>query len=87
VEKLELAPSPTQAAVGEGVEGTYSLDGFEAVVERGSVTERETDPVTNAQVERRYRLSTDATLMTWRSDFPRPGVARVGWVALPRSGF
>jgi hypothetical protein len=23
-------------------------------------------------------------LMTHRVDFPRPGVARIGWVALPR---
>ena len=25
-------------------------------------------------------------LMSHRVDFPRPGVARVGWVALPRAG-
>jgi CubicO group peptidase (beta-lactamase class C family) len=85
VEELGLAPPPTQGLVTGDVQGTYSLDGLEAVVAGGSVTEAETDPVTGARVERRYRLSTDATLMTWRSDFPRPGVARVGWVALPRS--
>jgi hypothetical protein len=45
----------------------------------------ERDPVTGTAVERSYRLSADAALMTWRSDFPRPGVARVGWVALPRA--
>jgi CubicO group peptidase (beta-lactamase class C family) len=83
VEGLRLvtpAAEPTEAG---DVDGTYSLDGVEAVVARGSVTESETDPVTGAGVERRYRLSTTATLMTWRSDFPRPGVARIGWVALP----
>ncbi|HKC77613.1 MAG TPA: serine hydrolase domain-containing protein [Gaiellaceae bacterium] len=85
VEELGLTPPSGDTAEAEDVEGTYSLDGLEAVVARGSVTESETDPVTGARVERRYRLSTDATLMTWRSDFPRPGVARVGWVALPRS--
>jgi CubicO group peptidase (beta-lactamase class C family) len=87
VEDLGLTPPATRAADARDVEGTYSLDGLEAVVARGSVTESETDPVTGARVERRYRLSSDATLMTWRSDFPRPGVARVGWVSLPRSSF
>ncbi len=86
VEDLQLAPPPVQTADLGDVEGTYSLDGLAAVVARGTVTESETDPVTGTRVERRYRLSTTATLMTWRSDFPRPGVARVGWVALPRAG-
>jgi CubicO group peptidase (beta-lactamase class C family) len=86
VDDLGLVRAGGKRAGASGVEGTYSLDDFEAVVTRGSVTESETDPVTGARVERRYRLSTDATLMTWRSDFPRPGVARVGWVALPRAG-
>jgi hypothetical protein len=87
VEDLELArPAPPRLAHADGVDGTYALDDLSAEVSRGSVTERETDPVTGAQAERRYRLSADATLMTWRSDFPRPGVARIGWVALPRAG-
>jgi CubicO group peptidase (beta-lactamase class C family) len=86
VEDLQLAPPPAQTPDQGEVEGTYSLDGLDAVVARGTVTESETDPVTGARVERRYRLGTTATLMTWRSDFPRPGVARVGWVALPRAG-
>jgi hypothetical protein len=54
------------------------------VVADGSVTESEPDPVTGTRLERRYPLRPDATLMTWRCDFPRPGVARIGWVALPR---
>ena len=86
VEDLQLAPPPVDASDAGDVDGTYSLDGLEAVVSRGSVTESETDPLTGTRVERRYRLSTTATLMTWRSDFPRPDVARVGWVALPRAG-
>jgi CubicO group peptidase (beta-lactamase class C family) len=67
------------------VDGTYALDGFEAVVEDGKITERETDPVTGARIERRYPYSGDAALMSWRSDFPREGVARIGWTALPRA--
>lgn len=86
VEDLELAPRSPQAPPDVGpIDGRYELDGFEAVVERRSVTEIEADPLTGVRVERRYPLSPDATLMTWRSDFPRPGVARIGWVALPRA--
>jgi CubicO group peptidase (beta-lactamase class C family) len=87
VEELELAPPPPQPPPAVGpIDGSYELDGFEAVVERGSVTETEADPLTGVRLERRYPLKPDATLMTRRSDFPRPGVARIGWVALPRSG-
>jgi CubicO group peptidase (beta-lactamase class C family) len=84
VEELRLAPPSTRARGDEPVDGTYALDDLTAVVGDGSVTEMEPDPLTRVPVERRYRLSTDATLMTWRSDFPRHGVARIGWVALPR---
>jgi CubicO group peptidase (beta-lactamase class C family) len=84
VEALRLVP-PSGTAAGAPVEGRYALDGFEAVVADGSVTEIEDDPLTGMPIERRYRLSSDAPLMTWRSDFPRPGVARIGWVALPRA--
>jgi CubicO group peptidase (beta-lactamase class C family) len=65
--------------------GRYALESLEAVVTHNSVTESEADPLTGARVERRYPLSLDAPLMSWRSDFPRPGVARIGWVALPRA--
>lgn len=85
VEGLELAPPAPQPSDNAGaVDGRYGLDGFEAVVARGAVAETEGDPLTGVPVERRYPLSSDATLMSWRSDFPRPGVARIGWVALPR---
>jgi Beta-lactamase. len=66
--------------------GRYALESMEAVVTRTSVTESEPDPVTGAKVDRRYPLSLDAPLMSWRTDFPRPGVARIGWVALPHAG-
>ena len=66
-------------------DGRYELGGFSATVADGWVTESETDPVSGASASRRYRVSLDATLMSHRVDFPRPGVARVGWVALPRA--
>ena len=84
VDELGLAPPAPAAAEAGRVDGRYALDDFEAVVSLGSVTEWETEPLTGARLERRYPLRTDAALMTWRSDFPRPGVARIGWVALPR---
>jgi CubicO group peptidase (beta-lactamase class C family) len=85
VDDLRLVPASKQAPV-VPVDGTYALDDFEAVVEDGLITERETDPVTGARIERKYPFSADATLMSWRSDFPRDGVARIGWTALPRAG-
>ena len=84
VEDLGLVPLSGRAEHVRGVNGRYALDDLEARVAAGFITEIEPDPLTGAPVERRYRLSPDATLMTWRSDFPRPGVARIGWVALPR---
>jgi CubicO group peptidase (beta-lactamase class C family) len=86
VETLKLVP-PAGPAVrrAPSVEGRYALDDAEAVVGPRSVTEGETDPLTGARIERKYRLSVDAPLMSWRTDFPRPGVARIGWVALPRA--
>jgi CubicO group peptidase (beta-lactamase class C family) len=84
VDDLHLVPASTQAPVSPVV-GTYALDDFEAEVSADRVVERETDPVTGAALERRYPYSPGATLMSWRSDFPRDGVARIGWVALPRA--
>jgi Beta-lactamase len=80
--QLEL-PAPTDGGV-EPVDGRYAIDGFEAVLADGSITEIEADPVTGVRFESRYPLRLDAPLMSWRSDFPRPGVGRIGWVALPR---
>jgi CubicO group peptidase (beta-lactamase class C family) len=87
VEALGLAPPAGSAEQRTpSVEGRYALDGVEAVVGPRSVVVSETDPLTAARIERKYPLSMDAPLMSWRSDFPRPGVARIGWTALPRAG-
>jgi CubicO group peptidase (beta-lactamase class C family) len=80
--RLEL-PAPTAVGL-EPVEGRYAIEGFEAVLADGRVTEIELDPVTGERLESRYPLRLDAPLISWRSDFPRPGVGRIGWVALPR---
>jgi CubicO group peptidase (beta-lactamase class C family) len=85
VENLGLELPPATAAGCEPVDGRYAIDGFEAVLADGSVTEIETDPVTGERFESRYPLRLDAPLMSWRSDFPRSGVGRIGWVALPRT--
>jgi CubicO group peptidase (beta-lactamase class C family) len=85
VERLELVPAANEPTDAGAVDGTYVLERITAVVDGDSITESETDPLTGVRVERRYPLSTDAPLMSWRSDFPRPGVARIGWVALPRA--
>jgi CubicO group peptidase (beta-lactamase class C family) len=84
VEALGLTPPAPQSPGRGPTVGSYGLESVEAVVTRSSVTESEPDPVTGVRVERRYPLSLDAPLMSWRTDFPRPGVARIGWVALPR---
>jgi CubicO group peptidase (beta-lactamase class C family) len=82
----ELGVMPRSRATGRFEGGRYELDGVSATVRGQWVNERETDPVTGARVERRYRPSLRATLMSHRIDFPRTGVARIGWVALPRAG-
>jgi CubicO group peptidase (beta-lactamase class C family) len=86
VEDLGLVPPATPRPDEEEFEGTYAIEGFEAVVADGSVTEIEADPLTGTRLETRYPLRLDAPLMSWRSDFPRPDVGRIGWVALPRAG-
>ena len=65
-------------------EGSYALGAVAAEVRDGWVTEQETDPITGATKHLKYRVSFDAPLMSHRVDFPRLGVARIGWVALPR---
>ena len=98
VESLRLLPRPPVAvAADDDVAGTYELDGAEASVERTedgiAISEAETDPVTGSRRSLRYpaRAIGDGvygfahgTLMGHRLDFPRPGIARIGWVALPR---
>jgi CubicO group peptidase (beta-lactamase class C family) len=85
VENLELVPAPPEADGPGAVDGTYALDGVTATVSVGSINELEREPLTGAPLKRRYPVSLEAPLMSWRSDFPRPGVARIGWVALPRA--
>jgi len=85
VEDLQLTPAPILPSAGEPVDGTYELERIRAVVAGDTITESEMDPLTGAEIERRYPLSLDAPLMSWRSDFPRPGLARIGWVVLPRA--
>jgi hypothetical protein len=98
VESLELLPRPAQVPnVHDDIAGMYELDGAEASIEVTSdgvvVEEAETDPVTGSRRTIRYpgRALGDGiygfargTLMSHRLDFPRPGLARVGWVVLPR---
>ncbi|MDX6480103.1 MAG: D-alanyl-D-alanine carboxypeptidase [Gaiellaceae bacterium] len=66
--------------------GKYALDSVSAEVRDGWITEQETDPIMGAAAHRKYRISFDAALMSHRVDFPRPGVARIGWNALERVG-
>jgi len=93
-EALGVLPAPAGGGATRGsVDGRYALDAIEVEVEGSSIVERELDPVAGAPVERRYRVSHVAddvygfargVLMGHRVDFPRDGVARVGWTALPR---
>jgi CubicO group peptidase (beta-lactamase class C family) len=80
------------------VAGRYVLGDAEAVVEEAGdelfVQERETDPVTGEPLAQpRLRAKpigggvygyAGGGLMSHRLDFPRAGVRRIGWVALPR---
>ncbi len=100
VESLELLPRPAAAAAGAAARmtGSYELDGAEASVQSTEegviVVEAETDPVTGTRRSLRYPAHplgggvfgfAHGTLMSHRLDFPRPGLARIGWVVLPRS--
>lgn len=80
--------------------GRYELDGAEAVVEAVNgdwrVSDAETEPLSGTRIERGpYAVEplgggvygfAGGLLMSHRVDVPRPGVARVGWRALPRAG-
>ena len=100
VRELGLVPAPVAGAGGEQIEaGRYELDDAVAVLEdhggRWRVRESETDPLTGLLIERpEYGIDAldggvygfaGGLLMSQRADFPRTGVARVGWVALPRA--
>ncbi len=100
VRELGLVPAPVAGAGGEQIEaGRYELDDAVAVLEghvgRWRVRESEIDPLTGLLIERpEYGIDAlgggvygfaGGLLMSQRADFPRAGVARVGWVALPRA--
>jgi hypothetical protein len=98
VDALGLLPHPAAArAARNDIGGTYALDDVEASIETTGdgivVSESETDPVTGARRSLRYParpIGDDVygfargMLMSHRLDFPRPGLARIGWVVLPR---
>jgi hypothetical protein len=99
VEKLDLVPPApeTDAVVDPTVAGEYALDDVAAVVVRDGdalvVTVSEPDPVTGATVTTRTAARplggsvygyARGRLMSHRLDFPRAGVARIGWLAMPR---
>jgi CubicO group peptidase (beta-lactamase class C family) len=101
VRDLGLVPAPLGGSAGERIEpGRYVLDDSEAVVSehggRWRVAEAELDPLTRTRIELPpYGLDplgggvygfADGLLMGHRVDFPRAGVTRVGWTALPRAG-
>jgi CubicO group peptidase (beta-lactamase class C family) len=98
VRELGLVPEHGgEPASNFGEPGRYELDGAVAeLAERNGrrrVAESETDPLTGVRVERpEYAVDplggavygfAGGLLMSHRLDFPRHGVARVGWTALP----
>ena len=98
VRGLGLVPASVAGAEAEHAEaGRYALDDAVAVLAerngRWRVAESEIDPLTGTRIER-PEYAVDALgggvygfaggfLMSHRVDFPRRGVARVGWTALP----
>jgi len=100
VRDLGLVPAPLEGSGnGTHVEpGRYVLGDSTAVVaERGGrwrVAESEIDPLTGLAIARpTYAVDSlgggvygfaGGLLMSHRLDFPRPGIARVGWTTLPR---
>lgn len=94
VERLGLVPSSSNSAVQPLEKGRFGLGSAEAVIEGARVSESEIDPISGARIERPPYLvdplggdvygMAGGLLQSHRVDFPRPGIARVGWVALPR---
>ena len=98
VREFGLVPAPLVGTRAEHVEaGRYELDDASAVVSeqngRWRVSESETDPLSGTRIERPEYAVDDlgggiygfagGLLMGHRLDFPRHGVARIGWTALP----
>jgi CubicO group peptidase (beta-lactamase class C family) len=101
VRELGLVPGPIETSGADHIApGRYALDDPVAVVSdhngRWRIAESETDPLTGARIERpEYAVDplgsgvygfAGGLLMSHRVDFPRDGIARVGWTALPASG-
>jgi CubicO group peptidase (beta-lactamase class C family) len=96
VQALGLVPAANSSAPAPIEEGRFALDSADAVIEGSRITESETDPISGTRIERpAFNIAplggnvygvAGGLLMSHRVDFPRPGVARVGWVALPRAG-
>ncbi len=100
VEDVGLQPGVPDDVVAAGhsaVAGRYRLDGTEATVAAAGegllVEETEIDPVTGAEISTHFPAQplgeglygfARGTLMSHRVDFPRPGIGRIGWVAMPR---
>jgi len=94
----EAEPAPV-APGDAALAGRYVLDAAEAEVEVDGgalrVREAEVDPVTGTRIASPALRAepvgggvfgfAGGLLMSHRCDFPRPDVARVGWVALPRA--
>lgn len=100
VRELGLVPAPLEPTGDERVvPGRYELDDAVAIVSerdgRWRLAEGETDPLTGLRIDRpEYAVEAlgggvygfaGGLLMGHRVDFPRDGVARVGWTALPAS--
>ena len=98
VRELGLSPAPAEGNGEARIRpGRYALgDSVAVLADRGGrwrVAESETDPLTGVPIERpEYALDplgsgvygfAGGLLMSHRVDFPREGVARVGWTALP----
>jgi CubicO group peptidase (beta-lactamase class C family) len=98
VRELGVVPGPVEISGGEhAAPGRYALDDAVAVVaernDRWRVAESETDPLTGLRIDRpEYPVEplgggvygfAGGLLMSHRVDFPREGIARVGWTALP----
>ena len=100
VRDLGLVPDPVETSGADHIgPGRYALDDAVADVAehngRWRVAESETDPLTGLRIDRpEYGVDplgggvygfAGGRLMSHRVDFPRDGVARVGWTALPAS--